>query len=136
MAQISGGDDGHDRPLAEINVTPLVDVMLVLLLIFILAAPLFAQALRVELPPAAAPATTDPEIITLALYSDGHLELDGAAVARVALAVALAQRLAGRPKAVLRLAADGAVSYREVAEVLSLAREGGVQQLALATRPP
>lgn len=60
---MDGGD--HDRPLSEINVTPLVDVMLVLLVIFIIAAPLMAQALRVDLPRAAAAASQDPEVADL-----------------------------------------------------------------------
>lgn len=133
---IPNGEGDHDRPLAEINVTPLVDVMLVLLLIFILAAPMFAQALRVDLPKAAAPAQADPRVLTLALYADGRLELDATPVAPAGLPALLRERLARQPDAILRLAADGTVNYQQVAEVLALARAGGAERLALATRPP
>lgn len=133
---IQSEDGDHDRPLAEINVTPLVDVMLVLLLIFILAAPMFAQALRVDLPKAAAPAAADPRVMTLALYADGRLELDATATTSADLPALLRERLQRQPDAILRLAADGAVSYQQVAQVLAQARAGGAERLALATQPP
>jgi biopolymer transport protein TolR len=128
------GDD--DRPLAEINVVPLVDVMLVLLVMFIIAAPVFAQALRVDLPRAAAPASAEPVVATVILQADGAMELDGAPVERAALVLALGARLDEEPQLVVRLGADASVAYQEVAELLALLQRAGVQRLAFATRSP
>ena len=131
-----GEDADHERPLSEINVTPLVDVMLVLLVIFIVAAPMFSQALRVDLPRVAAPPAADPAVLTLSVHGDGRLELEALPVELEALPQRLRAYLAARPDAVLRLAADGAVNYELVARVLAQARAGGAERLALATRPP
>ncbi len=126
----------HEQPLAEINVTPLVDVMLVLLVIFMVLAPLFAQALRVDLPRVAAPALTQPVVADLVLHADGHLELDRLAVTPADLALLLTQRLASEPELVVRLGADTAVPYGEVAGVLGTLRKVGITRLAFATRSP
>ena len=126
----------HDEPLSEINVTPLVDVMLVLLVIFIILAPLMAQALRVDLPRAAAPVLVEPEVADLVLRQDGGLELDGTALDRAALIERLRARKAGTPELVVRLGADGNALYQELAEVLSLLRQAHIERIAFATRAP
>jgi biopolymer transport protein ExbD len=130
------GSPGHNRPIGEINVTPLVDVMLVLLVIFILTAPLLAQAIRVNLPRVAAQTPAEPEVVRLALYADGHAELDGAPVDAQRLRQRLADALVLRPDLVLTLDADEDVAYRRVAELLAAARQAGVQRLSLSTRAP
>ncbi len=126
----------HSEPLSEINVTPLVDVMLVLLVIFIILAPLMAQALRVDLPRAAAPTVTDPVVAELVLRQDGSLELDGAALEPELLVTYLRQRKALAPELVVRLGVDGAARYQSLAEILSLLRQADIQRIAFATRPP
>jgi biopolymer transport protein ExbD len=135
MAMGVGGGES-DQPLSEINVTPLVDVMLVLLVIFIVAAPLMAQALRVDLPRAAAPASTEIDVIDLELLRDGSVEVDRHRVRHEDLAETFRGMMRDRPEAVLRIGADAAVPYQKVAEVLSLAKEGGVGRIAFATRNP
>jgi len=125
-----------DEPISDINVTPLVDVMLVLLVIFIILAPLFAQALRVDLPTAEAPPSAEPVVADLTLKADGSLALDGNPVAVADLPARLAERQAREPELVVRLSADEAVAYGKVAKLLSRIREAGVERLAFRTRAP
>ena len=133
---VAGPLGNHDEPLSEINVTPLVDVMLVLLVIFIILAPLMAQALRVDLPRAAAPSLVEPEVADLVLRQDGALELNGTIMDRVALIERLQARKASTPELVVRLGADGNALYQELAEVLSLLRQARIERIAFATRAP
>jgi biopolymer transport protein ExbD len=125
-----------EEPISDINVTPLVDVMLVLLVIFIILAPLFAQALRVDLPEAEAPPSAEPVVADLTLEAGGQLSLDGKAVSAAALPELLAERQSQEPELVVRLSADEAVPYGEVAKLLSQVREAGVERLAFRTRAP
>lgn len=126
----------HTEPLSEINVTPLVDVMLVLLVIFIILAPLMAQALRVDLPRVAAPVVSEPVLAELVLHQDGSLELDGAVLEPDLLVRSLRQRKALAPELVVRLGVDGATRYQALAETLSLLRQADIQRIAFATQPP
>lgn len=131
-----GPQANHTEPLSEINVTPLVDVMLVLLVIFILLAPLMALALRVDLPKVAAAAMTDPLVAELVLRQDGRLELDGVGLDQELLVRNLQRRKALAPGLVVRIGVDGAARYQALAEVLSLLQQADIQRVALATQPP
>jgi biopolymer transport protein TolR len=134
---MAGGILGdEDQPLSEINVVPLVDVMLVLLVMFIIAAPVFAQALRVDLPRTEAPPSMEPQVANLVLHADGRLLLDDEPVLREALPEVLGERVREEPQLVLRLGADASVPYQSVADLLALLQSSGVQRLAFATRSP
>ena len=131
---ISSGDP--DQPMSEINVTPLVDVMLVLLVIFIVAAPLMAEALRVDLPKAQAEAMTEPDVTTLEVMADGSLRLDGELISDDTLGPRLEVIHHEDPERVLKLGGDGAVPYQRIAEVLAQAKKSGIRRIAFATQTP
>ena len=126
----------HEQPLSEINVTPLVDVMLVLLVIFIVLAPMFAQALRVNLPRAQAPPLSEPVVVDLVLARDGGVSLDGVPVTEQDLPRLLRTRRRTAPDLVVRLGADAQTPYQGMATLLSLLRQAGIQRIAFATLAP
>jgi len=125
------------QPMSEINVTPLVDVMLVLLVIFIITAPLLARALRVDLPRAdAPPAVVQPTTIRLAIEADGALRWDGEPITGEQLDQRLADAVRQAPQPELHLGADRAVRYEHVAAVLAAAQKAGLKQIGFVTEPP
>lgn len=123
-------------PLAEINMIPLIDVMLVLLVIFIVTAPLLTHAVRVELPKAASrPAEARPDAVQLAVRADGEVVWNGELVDVPALEARLAAAATQAPQPELRLSADRTVQYERVAEVMAAAARAGVTRLAFVTDP-
>lgn len=127
-------EGGAGQPMAEINTTPLVDVMLVLLVIFIITAPLFHQAVPIDLPKAsAAPIDEKPEVIRLAVDAEGRIFWNGEAIHRDALEPRLAAAGARQPE--LHLRADRAVRYERVAEVMAAAQRAGLAKIAFVTEP-
>ncbi len=134
-----GFERGHapGQPMAEINVTPLVDVMLVLLVIFIITAPLLARALKLDLPQAdAPPAAMQPQTIQLAIDAAGSLRWNTEPVASDEFAARLAAAARQSPQPELHLAADKAVRYEHVAAVLAAAQQAGLKQIGFVTDPP
>ncbi|ALP51915.1 hypothetical protein Tel_01495 [Candidatus Tenderia electrophaga] len=131
----AGTTDHHDQPLSEINVTPMVDIMLVLLVIFILLAPMITNALQVKLPQAKAQPLNEPVVVDLVLMPDGGLLLEGDAVTRSSVIEHLQQRLKATPELVLRLNADGMTHYETLAGVMGDLQQAGITRLALAVQP-
>ncbi|NWK76493.1 biopolymer transporter ExbD [Aquitalea sp. LB_tupeE] len=124
----------HGQPMAEINTTPLVDVMLVLLVVFMMTAPLFHQAVGIELPrTVATPDKPQDKVLHLTLARDGSVTLDGQAISQAALGVQLQAASAGNPG--LQLQADQATPYQAVAAVMALAQHAGVNRIAFVTQP-
>ena len=134
MAFGSFEDGGPGQPMAEINTTPLVDVMLVLLVIFIITAPLFHQAVPIDLPQVSATKIEDkPEVIQLAVDADGAIFWNGEAIPRDALDGRLTAAAGGQPE--LHLRADRKVIYEKVADVMAAAQRAGVSKIAFVTEP-
>jgi biopolymer transport protein ExbD len=134
-----GFERGHapGQPMAEINVTPLVDVMLVLLVIFIITAPLLARALKLDLPQAEAPpAVVQPQTIQLTIDAAGSLRWNNAPMDGGELAERLAAAAREMPQPELHLGADKAARYEHVAAVLAAAQKAGMKQIAFVTEPP
>jgi biopolymer transport protein ExbD len=136
-----GGFDSRNgpmQPMAEINTTPLVDVMLVLLVIFIITAPLLTNAIRLDLPDAAAPAARErPDTITVSIDADGRLYWNDAPLADAqALRTRLAEAAGAAPQPELHLRADREVRYQRLAEVMSAAQEAGIGRIGFVTDPP
>jgi biopolymer transport protein ExbD len=133
-ASLNSGD--HETPLSEINVTPLVDVMLVLLVIFIIVAPVFSQSIRVDLPKAIAEADSDPVVIDLTLDDEGQLFYQGTATGSAQLMTQLRTSKEESPELVVRIGADAETDYQSVAQLLSIVRASGITRLAFATQSP
>jgi biopolymer transport protein ExbD len=134
-----GNLDGpnNKQPMAEINTTPLVDVMLVLLVIFIITAPLFTHAIKLELPTAQAPAAPEkPETIALAIDATGKLFWNNEALATdIDLKQRLSQAALKSPIPDLQLRADKETKYQRLAEVMSAAQQAGISKIGFVTDP-
>ncbi len=129
-----GNSSQDDSMMSEINVTPLVDVMLVLLVVFIITAPLLApQALKINLPKTEAVAHDDKlQKVSLAIDAHGVVSLESAPLSDAALADMLKSRAAD-PHFQLQIQADEAVNYGRVAQVMAIAQKSGVSKLTFLT---
>ncbi|HUJ60659.1 MAG TPA: biopolymer transporter ExbD [Kofleriaceae bacterium] len=122
--------------IAEINVTPLVDIMLVLLIIFMLTAHLIAkQAIEVELPRATQSTTIKPTTLAITLTRDGSLALNDKPVTPAQLRAAVAEAVAKDPKTQAVIAGDKAVSHGRVVWVLDVVKSLGVTSFAIQIDP-
>lgn len=121
--------------MSEINVTPFVDVMLVLLIIFMVAAPLLTVGVPVELPKTAAGAlpADQEEPLTVTVTADGSVQIQTTAVERNALVQRLRAIAAERDSDRVFLRADGAVPYAQVMEVMGALNAGGFSNIGLVT---
>ena len=129
------GRHGRRRPMAEINVTPMVDVMLVLLIIFMVAAPLLTVGVPIELPKtAAAPLPTEKEEpLTIALTADGLILVQNEEVERAKLIPLLRAVSEERKSGKIFLRADGAIPYEAVMQVMGALNSGGFNEIGLVT---
>ena len=123
-------------PMAEINVTPMVDVMLVLLVIFIMSAPLFTHAIKLELPAAqSAPAQVKAETITVSIDGAGKIYWNEDAVTPATLAQRLNASAKQLPQPELQLRADKSTRYEVIAQVMAAAQTNGIAKIGFITEP-
>ncbi len=124
-------------PMSEINMTPLIDVMLVLLVIFIITAPLMTSSLRLDLPKAegAAPSAA-PAFVALAIDEQGRLFVGDEPVDRAALLQRGRDAAARDPATEVQLRADRRVPYGRVAEVIGWLQEAGLTRIGFVTEAP
>ncbi|UCV14209.1 ExbD/TolR family protein [Quatrionicoccus australiensis] len=136
MAMGSFNAQNHQAPTAEINMTPLVDVMLVLLIIFIITAPLMTHSVKVELPRASSTPTPEkPMTLQVAINADNAVFVGSEAVDRSALEQKFRDAVAQDANVEMHLKADKATRYESVAETMSAARRAGLTKIGFVTQP-
>ena len=125
------------QPMSEINVTPMVDVMLVLLVIFILTAPLLASSIKLDLPKTDAAKPVDaPKFVTLVVDKTGQVFLNDKPVSADQLKTSLAQTAGQNPDTEVQLRADEAVPYGKVVEVMGVAQKAGLNRIGFVADTP
>jgi biopolymer transport protein ExbD len=127
---------GAAAPMAEINMIPLIDVMLVLLVIFIVTAPLLTHAVKVELPKASSAANlTKPDNVQLAIDAAGIVYWNGEVLDRSGWRSRMDAAAGQQPQPEVHIRADGAVPYRRVAEVMADAARAGLVRIGFVSTP-
>ncbi len=124
------------RPMSDINMTPLIDVMLVLLVIFMISAPLMTSSLKLDLPRAEGAQPNDaPQFISVALDPQGQLYVGDEALDATAFAARVADAARKNPKTEVQLRADKGVPYGRVAEVIGVVQKAGLNRIGFVTDP-
>jgi len=129
-------DDDDDEVMSQINMTPLVDVMLVLLIIFIITIPVIHQAVKINLPRATdQPNDTKPVSINISIDAQGKMYWNQQAIDDATLDQRIAEAAKQRPRPVLHLRADRDVRYERVARLMAAAQHGGLDKIGFITEP-
>jgi biopolymer transport protein ExbD len=133
----NSNNDSHNEFLSEINMIPFIDVMLVLLILFIILAPLFTpQIITVNIPQVTGKARTyQPNSITLTIDKKGFLFWNGERVSHQAFIARLNQAAPKKPQPELHLYADKETLYQDLAQIMSAIQQTGIVRLSLVTRP-
>ena len=136
MALGSFNAQNHQMPTAEINMTPLVDVMLVLLVIFMITAPLMTHSVKLELPRAASSPTPEkPLTLQVSIDADNRVFIGASAVDRDSLESRFRAAVDSDASVEMHLKADRATRYETVAETMSAARRAGLSKIGFVTLP-
>ncbi|MEM5387935.1 biopolymer transporter ExbD [Paraburkholderia phymatum] len=134
MSPFAGDDD--DGLMNEINMTPLVDVMLVLLIVFMVTIPVIRHAVKIDLPHASSQKEdTKPAQVTVSIDADGNVLWDDQKISDDALQAKIAVAAQQNPQPELHLSADRKVAYEKVADVMSAAQAGGLTKIGFVTIP-
>lgn len=130
------GSGHNERPMAEINIVPLIDVILVLLTVFIVAAPLLTHSVKIELPKASStPTEIKPENIQLGIQADGSLYWNGEATSEDALASRMREAAGRLPQPELHIQADAKTTYEILSRVMALSAKTGLSRIGFVSEP-
>jgi biopolymer transport protein ExbD len=133
---LGGGGQPHSTPMAEINTTPLVDVMLVLLIIFMITAPLLAHKIKIDLPQASTVLLEEkPDTIVIALLPDGTMFLNDVRIDRDTLIRRLSSEAQRKPQPELHLHVDRTTQFQLLATIMADAQNAGMVKVGIATDP-
>jgi len=136
MAMSPFASDDDDGLMNEINMTPLVDVMLVLLIVFMVTIPVIRHAVKIDLPHASSQKEdTKPAQVTVSIDADGNVMWDEQKISDDALQAKIATAAQQNPQPELHLSADRKLAYEKVAEVMSAAQAGGLTKIGFVTEP-
>jgi biopolymer transport protein ExbD len=128
--------DQDDDMLSEINMIPLIDVMLVLLIVFMITVPVMKHAVDVALPQASSQVSTEkPDTIKLSVSAEGQFHWNDKAVSDDELQALLAEAATAEPQPELHIRGDKAVRYERVAQAMAAAQRAGIKQLGFVTEP-
>ncbi|MFC4158110.1 ExbD/TolR family protein [Chitinimonas lacunae] len=131
-----GGFDDDGQVMSEINMTPLVDVMLVLLIIFMLTVPVLTHSVKLDLPQASnQPSQVKPDTVNLSVTADGKLHWNETAVDEAEFARRLAAAAATKPQPEFQLRGDRVVEYQHVVKAMAAIQRAGIQKLGFVTEP-
>ena len=132
FGRLPGGDE--EQPVSEINMIPMIDVMLVLLIVFMITAPLLTDAVKLDLPQASSQVNQpDPADITLAITADGVLHWNGKPCSEEVLDDLMAQAADAQPLPEVQMKVDARVEYGQVARVMAMASRHGLSKLAFVS---
>jgi biopolymer transport protein ExbD len=135
MAMSVGSSEGQSY--SDINMTPLIDVMLVLLVIFIITAPLFTHAIRLDLPKvAAAPARQTPQTISLSIDAAGKIYWNGNVLTLDQMRARFVEAGKAAEQPEIQLRAERSTRYEVIAQVMGAAQQAGLERIGFVTDPP
>src|SRR5881396_1481257 len=124
------------RPMSDINMTPLIDVMLVLLVIFIITAPLMTSSLKLDLPKVSGAQPNDaPQFVSVAIDPQGKLYFGDEALDTAAFTQRIAETARTNPRTEVQLRADTNVPYGRVAELIDIVQKAGLNRIGFVTAP-
>ena len=133
---LGGRGQSNSTPMAEINMIPLVDVMLVLLIIFMITAPLMAHKIKIDLPQASTVLLEEkPDTIVIALLADGTMYLNDVLIERESLLKRLSNEAQRKPQPELHLHVDRTTQFQLLATVMADAQNAGMVKVGIATDP-
>lgn len=136
MAFGSFDEKNSSTAVSEINMVPLIDVMLVLLVIFIITAPLLSHSIKINVPQASSePVQQDQKVVDFAVDADGRLFWNEQPVSLEQLPALMAAEAALDPQPEIRLRADLDTRYEVLAQIMSMARQSGLKRIGFVTRP-
>jgi len=132
-----GGAPDDEKPMSEINTTPLVDVMLVLLILFLITIPVITQSVKVDLPQAAnIPTQTKPENINIAVDAEGNVFWNTSQLpSQEALLERIKQIAVLDPQPEIHVRGDRNTAYEHIGRVIVTAQRGGIQKVGFITEP-